>query len=281
MSKYLHMNLYKYYSPKDYNFDVVETNSIFFSLPGNLNDPFDVSDILFPKSFYESIHMVKGDSNGLDTHAICCFSKGARADNPHMWSFYAAGYTGFAIEFDKTDLETNITPKYALRPGDVTYKDGVIDVSSTSKDKISCHLPDTDEESIATLLTFLRTNPIDDLIDDIFRASHLIKDNMWKAENEWRLIIGRLKSKKLQKVEGGYLCKLSPNSMKSLILGMNMSDENKKIIIEKNLKREHGPLPIKIIKPFVDESNRPAIKIIDTEIKQVGEICRKYELVEV
>lgn len=102
------MHLYKYYPPKKHNFKAIAQKKIFFCYPSSLNDPNDTS-ITNIQAFPQFCRGLDVDNQklkeSLDRHAICCFSKGSKADNCHLWTFYASNYEGFAVEYDENVLK--------------------------------------------------------------------------------------------------------------------------------------------------------------------------------
>lgn len=102
------MHLYKYYPPKKHNFKAIAQKKIFFCYPSSLNDPNDTS-ITNIQAFPQFCRGLDVDNQklkeSLDRHAICCFSRGSKADNCHLWTFYASNYEGFAVEYDENVLK--------------------------------------------------------------------------------------------------------------------------------------------------------------------------------
>lgn len=105
------MSLFKYYSPKKYNFAAIAQHQLFFCRPSGLNDPYDTTTVninAFP-GFCDKLNIKDPIfRKSLDEHVICCFSKGDKPDNRHLWAFYASNYEGFSVEYDENALRNPI-----------------------------------------------------------------------------------------------------------------------------------------------------------------------------
>lgn len=128
------MRLFKYYSPKKYNFSAVAQQKLFFSHPSNLNDPYDTT-ILNIKAYHDFCECLQIDEKtltaNLNKHAICCFSKGENADNKHLWAFYASNYEGFAVEYDEEVIGNSAQIiALSLQLFDVDYREKPLDLDS-------------------------------------------------------------------------------------------------------------------------------------------------------
>ena len=234
------MRIFKYYSPQDYNFMAFCKNQIFFSRPSNLNDPFDTASIIISsyKKFCRDIHWSAAGEKNLDKHGICSFSEGECANNRHLWSLYAANYTGYALEFDFEILSeklprTYILPIYLQK---VRYENRPFNLNNY-KNKFSLN-----EESF-TVYDAACSGDIKDL-DRLFQYLHLYKDNL----NE---------NLHIHKVGNGYLLDLLPNTIISITAGCNMSDDNKRML--KNCAAHKG-IPIYEAIPCI-KRNRWAVTI--------------------
>ena len=252
------MGIFKYYSPQDYNFMAFCKNQIFFSRPSNLNDPFDTTKLIVNsyKKFCKDICWSNEKEEQLDKHGICSFSEGKLADNRHLWSLYAANYTGYALEFDfeilsETLARTYATPiylqkvHYDSKPFNLdNYSNSFsINGQSFTIDKIIRNLKNGDRQGGERLFQYL----------------HLYKDKyIWENEKEWRMIIGNLnKSSYLHSLNNGFLLDLLPNTIKAIIVGQFMNDDNKRMM--KNCAVHRG-IPIYEAIPCI-ERNRWTVKI--------------------
>lgn len=221
------MRIFKYYSPQDYNFVAFCKNQIFFSRPSNLNDPFDTTKLIVSsyKKFCKDIQWSETGEKNLDKHGICSFSEGKRADNRHLWSLYAANYTGYALEFDFEILSETLpsvyrTPiylqkvHYANRPFNLNNYRNSFSIKGetfTVQDAISGDIKGEDR---------------------LFHYLHLYKDkSIWQNEKEWRMIIGNLnENQHLHNIGKGYLLDLPPTTIKAIIVGQYMTDDNKQMM---------------------------------------------------
>ena len=251
------MGIFKYYSPQDYNFMAFCKNQIFFSRPSNLNDPFDTTSIIISSynRFCKDIHWNTTGEKNLDKHGICSFSEGKRADNKHLWSLYATNYTGYALEFDFETLseklpKTYVAPIYLQK---VRYESRPFNLNNY-RNKFFLN-----EESF-TVHDAACSKDIKDL-DRLFQYLHLYKDkSIWQNEKEWRMIIGNLNERPyIHKIGNGYLLDLLPNTIRSLTVGCNMSEDNKRML---KCCAEHKSIPIYEAIPCI-EKNKWTVKIVE------------------
>lgn len=236
------MRLFKYYSPKKYNFSAVAQQKLFFSHPSNLNDPYDTTSLNI-KAYHEFCQYLQIDEKtltaNLNKHAICCFSKGEKADNRHLWAFYASNYEGFAVEYDTNAIEDNML----LQLFDVDYRDMPINLDGNDTFTIKRTIGSAEDVE-----TYQVDQCIDHylqqderLTDRLFLELHLQKEKkIWKEENECRLIIGNIISdqidenhnrKRFQKIgDKGIMYKLPVPAIKSITIGYRISPKNKRKI---------------------------------------------------
>lgn len=87
--------LYKFYAPKDYNFESLEDPYLYFGDPSDFNDTFDcvMSEDTYIKQFL--------DNEYLENIGICNFS--TKKTN-QMWAYYAEKHKGFALKFKNNKL---------------------------------------------------------------------------------------------------------------------------------------------------------------------------------
>lgn len=218
------MKIYKYYAPKDYNFDAFRRNQVFFSKPANFNDPFDTSALQIEpyKRFCKEIGWNSQLAQRVAEHGICCFTKSEKANNKHFWSHYADNYQGYVLEFDNekiSDVHRN-TIFYGLCTAiylqQVEYKDIPFDL-----DDFNLQFTFGEHDKKYTIGQCL---PSADL-DRLFQYLHLYKEkHLWGIENEWRMIIGENKPQKNMTVlSNGYLLDLPQGMIKSITIGYKMS----------------------------------------------------------
>lgn len=232
------MRLFKYYSPKKYNFSAVAQQKLFFSHPSNLNDPYDTT-ILNIQAYPLFCQCLQIDEKTLTTnlnkHAICCFSKGEQADNKHLWAFYASNYEGFAVEYDTSAISNDML----LQLFDVDYRDMPLSLDGDDTFTIKRTIGASED---------VETYQVDQCIDHYFHGDcklpdklflelHLQKERkIWEEEKECRLIIGNIISGKIikrgfQKIgDIGIMYKLSARAIKSITIGYRISPKNKRRI---------------------------------------------------
>lgn len=236
------MRLFKYYSPKKYNFSAVAQQKLFFSHPSNLNDPYDTT-ILNIKAYPGFCQTLQIDEKtltaNLNKHAICCFSKGEKADNRHLWAFYASNYEGFAVEYDSNAIENNVL----LQLFDVDYRDLPLNLDGNDTFRIVQSFSlEQDIEAYS-----VRNNHTDSHIqidrkwpEKLFQELHLQKEkSIWEKENECRLIIGNVisnniesrLSKSFKRIGNkGIMYRIPVPAIKSITIGYRITEKNKRRI---------------------------------------------------
>lgn len=239
------MHLYKYYPPKKHNFKAIAQKKIFFCYPSSLNDPNDTS-ITNIQAFPQFCRGLDVDNQklkeSLDRHAICCFSKGSKADNCHLWTFYASNYEGFAVEYDENvlkDLAAVITGPLPLL--DVDYRDNPLNLDADETFAIAetFDIEHREQHSINQCIEAYQKGDHRP-IEELFKELHLQKDrSVWEEEKECRLIVGNVILGNLngafrrffQKVNNkGLLFTLPANAIKSITIGYRTSDKSKRLL---------------------------------------------------
>ncbi len=154
---------------------------------------------------------------------IACFSEDVASTL--MWAHYADSHKGFVIEYNlneyvgaciNCDKEKTCTDKHCERILPVRYSDKRFDATSLLVYAINMKL-----------YSLISPNPIIPMDDELIVQKSLITKSLdWKYEKEWRLISfsKNYSSKQIQ---------LKP---KAIYLGLEMSDINKKILV--NLAKE-------------------------------------------
>ena len=254
----LNMGIFKYYSPQNYNFIAFCKNQIFFSRPSNLNDPFDTSDLLIRpyRKFCDAV--------GLDNPrplfeklGVCCFTKADKADNGHFWSLYANSYKGYALEFNEDKFnDRGYAPLHIHK---VTYSKMPFNLNNFSNSFVS---EDGIDYTISSCIRDYR-NGNSMSLERLFQYILLYKDStIWKAEDEYRMIIGSIRPPnwELQELKNGYLFTLlSANTIKSVTIGHYMEKCDKQML--KNCA-EHKGIPIYEAIPCI-ERNKWTVKIVE------------------
>lgn len=226
--------LYKFQPFHENRLDTVFNNKLWFTLPKDMNDPFDSKgmcwnseeiEVFFKEKIikdnidkFESIDtIVKGLISSLrDNMKITCFSE--EVFSMPMWSHYADNHKGFCIEYNFSSLnwDNNMT-KNLFPVGYETYR---YDITNLFK----LTLGDVYDPRVK-LLYFLMN----------------IKHNSWSYEKEWRIMNIR-ESYKEDFGNGLEDCKLKPTA---IYLGLNF---NKDSIIDIKSKVKDTNIPIYALK---------------------------------
>ena len=232
--------VYKYYSSQDYNFDALEKQYFFFSKAKFLNDPFDTSLTLLSseniKSLLKQDYNLSNDSSDIvDDYGVCCFSKSAV--NKHLWALYSDNYKGFVLVLDDEKF-AGLNEKFLARINylEVNYIEKLPDWNDlentvikyedlNAKENVNLRLNDVfaDSRSLEKLYLYLFS---------------LKEKTTWSVEEERRMIIcndfrngkERLSKLGVEYLENGYKLPMSDNSIRGIIVGHNMSEENLKKI---------------------------------------------------
>lgn len=252
------MGLFKYYSPKNYNFDAFCKNQIFFSKPSNLNDPFDTSDLLV-KPYEKFCSKVDLNKNNLfESFGVCCFTKSEKANNRHLWSLYADSYRGYALEFDEAKFDSKYYRPLHLM--EVKYGERPFNLNDFSNSFISEDGKDYTVSSCIEAYTSCMRDYMP--LERLFQHLLLYKDSsIWEVENEYRMIMGKIKPShwEIIQLDTGYLLTLSsPDTVKSITVGQFMPDDNKRKL---QTCADHKNIPIYEAIPCV-ENNMWGVKII-------------------
>lgn len=96
-------SIYKYYTPKEHNFQALEEGYFFLCKARHLNDPFETSFSLFSQLKINEGKRFPDNFEPLKDYGICSFTP--HFDNKRMWAMYAADYSGFVVDFDESFLE--------------------------------------------------------------------------------------------------------------------------------------------------------------------------------
>lgn len=232
--KFKHKNipskLYKYQPYKENRISTIINKKLWFSIPKDMNDPFDSRGICWNtneiedslkarvqkdkiKEFGSIDSIVDGAIASLRNNIkITCFSE--KLFSMPMWSHYANNHTGFCIEYDFTRLsyENDLT-KYLFPVG---YESHRYDITNLLKMAIS--------------------EPDDPRVN-LFFFLMLLKQSRWSYEKEWRIIKMRRSEQKV--FESGYEdCPLKPTA---IYLGVNF-DKNEVHTVKEKLKSLDIPI---------------------------------------
>lgn len=217
--------LFKYFPLRDYHIKAFLNNHMFLAFPSRLNDCYDTSDLLidpFPK-FKKICGWCPEKAKRLDQHGICSFIEASDVKNGWMWSFYANNYNGFAIEYDPHLFDEY--PPLLLMP--IKYLDKALNLD----DEQLCFRFHEDE--IITIDDFKNGNS--KFLDRAFQCLHLEKNRqLWEKENEWRVMLGEIRSQKIRENltdhQDGYFLNISKLAYKALFIGYKVQEEYRKIL---------------------------------------------------
>ncbi len=242
--------LFKYYSCEAYNLDALANGYLWFSNPQNLNDPFDCNfegyrnSSAFSPLGTEFIHNMY---EKFDSFGICSFTQ--CSENQHFWSLYSANYSGFCLVFDKDKLEIKLN-SFGIITDKVDYQalpldQKIIDETNSNVSPEYCH----------TLEQQLR------------KIAFIKKAEVWGYEEEIRSFLGLICIDKMKTGENnierghnGYKVPIKDiKALKNIILGHNISPENKALIV--NLVQHNYP-EIKLLQLELDHESW-LLKVVD------------------
>ena len=160
--------LYRF-APADYNsIRVLETNKLYLSKVGTMNDIFEGF------SGHADEHTVKQLEQLGDLAFLKCFTE--KPDNLLMWAHYADKYAGMCVAYDFT--QANELLLRHLFP--VVYQ----------KERISRQLLKYSSDDLADLKQALRSSTAiteENMLPNVMSA-FLVKSEDWQYECEWRLL---------------------------------------------------------------------------------------------
>lgn len=219
--------LYKYYSDADYNFDALKRGYWFFSKFGHANDPFDCDLSLLNIINNKWKLKVNDIKNGATKdYAICSFSDSYL--NKHLWSLYCNSYRGFVVEYEYgekqyADFSARQLPLLLF---DVSYLSKK-EIEATNEIPTKQLIPPVEKE-----MPYDRKKQQEK--DDFFVFFYSIKEGLiWGEEHEKRMLIGKYKPPFSTDgffidcfCHNGYKVFFPKQSVKKIIAGMNMSEDN-------------------------------------------------------
>lgn len=222
--------LYKFQPFQENRLSSVLNNKLWFTVPKNMNDPFDSRGVCWDneelETFYsENISQEKmnefnsindiidrGLASLRDNIKITCFSE--ELFSMPMWSHYADNHQGFCIEYNFSSLGwDNDLTKYLFPVG---YE--------------------TQRYNITNLFKLIFNEPYDARIILLFFLMN-IKHSSWSYEREWRIIRMRFPEEEILN-SGLEDCLVKPTA---IYLGVNF---NKDKIIEIKQRLQDSKIPI-------------------------------------
>jgi len=242
--------LYKYYPCEIYNLDALANGYLWFSNPKILNDPFDCNFGGFRNSKAFAVYSKDQQQQMyelFEKFGICSFTQDPC--NQHFWSLYANNYSGFCLVFDENELNRKLI-SLGIMLEKVKY------------------LPESFKIDTVLAHQLTRVNEFKVAIDRTLReASYSKSKDVWGNESEIRAFLGLICIENISSGENdvvdekvGYKVPIKKdNLLKGIVLGQNMSKENKELIL--NIVQKNYPL-IKISKIELDYENW-SLKVVD------------------
>lgn len=225
--KFKHKNipskLFKFQPYKEDRISSIINNKIWFTIPKDLNDPFDSRGVYWNTEDLQKIFVSRNKYlklekvNQIVTDAVAslrnnikitCFSEDLFS--MPMWSHYADNHKGFCVEynFKQLDYENDFT-KYLFPVG---YESQRYNITNLTK-------------LILENQTDLRIN--------LFFFLMSLKHKSWAYENEWRIIKMRLSDVEFK--SGLEDCPVKPTA---IYLGVNFDENEVQTILEKFINME-------------------------------------------
>ena len=225
-------SVFKYCAPKQHYFDILRANQVNCSHPRYLNDRYELADYLIEpyQDFCLAIGWGERHSDLFDNQAIASFNNANVADNLKMWREYAEIGAGFAVEYDKEMMGDALARTYSMPVyiHDVMYIDGHVNLNDVDYSFYDCGVRYSVQNCIKAWKKDGNLMPLDRLL----RHLRLTKDQtLWAQESESRIVIGLInQSPHLHKTLFGYNLDLRPGTIKSITLGYNIDNVNRRVI---------------------------------------------------
>jgi hypothetical protein len=203
------LKVYKYISPNIIS--VLQNCMIRYTQPGALNDPFEISltpwfSSLLPENMHPEIgrifhrELAKQVEKKRQTILVLCLTE--RNDNHLMWAHYASNSQGFLIGFNS--------------------EHPYFDERKSPSDQFR-HLRKVQYRTI---------RPVQAKAFSLMDV-YLTKGMDWEYEQEWRIFRSPENAAKVENPDAPYpiyLFKFPPAAVVEVILGSNMSEDNRKAI---------------------------------------------------
>ena len=246
-------SIFKYYAPNAYNREALSQNYFWFSKANFLNDPYDVCASiidLFPSfrtALCQKYESMESYYERVRKFAICCFTTDCR--NKHMWALYADSYKGWCLEFDDEHIIDIRTTGVPSKLYDVHYIEEYPNFNN----------PDLQLD----IVTRAGSSRLNDFIKDerdeelLFNYLLSLKERViWEHEDEKRIFLGNiyyhLHPEELNSIEKGFKIPWNNGKLKAIIMGSNISDQDR-LFLEQQAQKMH--VPLKQIKPIVPSIN--------------------------
>ncbi len=237
--------IYKYFRGDHYSLIGLRERTLWFSRPPYFNDPFDCSmEHLVTRESPLSEEGKEFIRQNTMKFGICCFSEDPISHQ--LWSFYANGYQGFCVEYDREVIQSFCSDRFQANCdlAQCTYEEFPVNLD----DRITW---ERDGYYIREVpLRWILSCP--KRTDRLFQMLLLQKnEKVWKSEREWRIILsGRAIKNGAYQFDSdgkGYNIPLPENAIKSIIIGSKMVDSEREKIEAINREVYSGQLEMKEI----------------------------------
>ena len=234
----IQLRLFKFYPNHKYHVKAFNDNQVFLTFPSRLNDVFDTSERLidpFPQ-FKQQISWNEQQQVKFNKHGICSFIESSDIKKDRMWAFYANSFNGFALEFDPERLNASSPPPLHLMP--VSYMKEPLNL-------------DNQEQEVRVNGDTFKISEIRDNIkyqDRVFQCLHIVKSEVWREENEWRLVLAENKPESIIPHSAGYYLPIEQRAFLRLYLGWRLAEETKKRLLK---IAELKGVPVSIVTPMI------------------------------
>ena len=186
--------IYKYYPPANFTFEALTKKYFFFNKAAKQNDPFDTSFCLLQSKIM--LETLGYDKQGqtlvkdiMGDYGSCCFAK--NCDNKHLWSFYAANFSGLVVGYDETKFKEYSEFLIRIPYLKVDYiSKPITDEDLDKQFKLDAPLYNDGQHDIWVKSHTYRECLYDEKLQDLL-FTHLccIKEkDTWAIEEEYRLI---------------------------------------------------------------------------------------------
>ena len=213
-----HICLYRYSSADYYNIRTLETDMLYLSEGGKMNDIFEglqVSDDIVPNS--KELEKIS------DIARIKCFSE--EKESLYMWGHYGDNSSGICIEYDLSLLNPDDKVLKHLFP--VIYSENRFKGNFSFDNLIECRssYPYSDTYDIGELSEI--------------KSLYLVKSKDWEKEREWRILFNIWeifeRAEKDKNIDTYYI---HMDCVSAVYMGYRM-DEHKKIHIKEIVDRKN------------------------------------------
>jgi hypothetical protein len=248
----------RFYGKVDYALDLIRHREIAFVHVSLLNDPFDpycffeidfegkYSNLLryvqqhypkhmpwfrahvTPQSWGKTVRELHAHLDGFRKHTFMLSTSAPLADahpkdNLYMWGHYANGHRGVAIEFDTGKLAASVIEHHE-RENDTPLKDQAV----WTKVEYATTFPPI---TAADVFEFLRQQqrresqrtsvPVEEIgrLANYYKRMTTIKSDVWKSENEWRLMWRRRTT-----LAPVFKCPISAECVTNIFIGLGIDD---------------------------------------------------------